>query len=117
MFRFSGAGVGDAGILLLFSLGICVFLLPSLVLFLFNRPGGIVSRNEEKKGDEGVVGRSEEETDSREPMPVFAELVDSDLLRFASHWLMAFGSLLERLGVLVVFEQVSMTCFVPGGKY
>ena len=82
--------------LALLSLGICVFLLLSLALLLFSLPEGIVSRNEGKKRDEGVVGRSEEDPDSRETMSAFAELVDSDLLRFASQRLMAFASLLKR---------------------
>ena len=73
-------------------------MLPSLALFLCSLPEGIVSRNEEKKSDECVVGRSEEEPGPRETMSVSAELqvVGSGLLRFASQWLVAFASLLER---------------------
>ena len=73
-----------------------------------------MNRNEEKKGDEGVVGRSKERADTGETMPVLAELVSSDLLHFASQWLMAFASLPERPAII---DRVSTRCIVPGQKY
>ena len=97
----------------LLSLGICVLLL-SLTLFLFSRSAGIVSRNEGEEGDGGVVGRSEEEADSRDITKVLAEFIDSDLLRFASQWSMSFVSLPERSAV---FERIPTRYIVPRGKY
>ena len=81
---------------------------------MFSLPEAVVSRNEEKKCDEGVTAGSEEDPDSRETMAMLAELVDSDLLRFASQRLMAFASPLERSGI---FEPASARSIVPGGKY
>lgn len=69
---------------------------------MFRRPSGTGIRKEEKNVEEGVAGMSEDAPDEAVPndVPVLDELVDSDLLRRASHLLIAFASLLDRLGRL-----------------
>ena len=74
-FRFSRVGLGNVGILLLLNLRICVFSLLSLTSLWFSLVEGIVSRNGENKGDEDIVGGSEEGPDSRETMSVLSLLI------------------------------------------